>query len=78
MIKLVTLRKENHPGQAYVRRGRRKDLCRREGDSLEGLQEEAEIQRKTFRRGKNLGFSEDTSYMFEKGKSLAEGDPKKS
>ena len=26
---LVTLKKENHPGKAYVRRGQRKDLYRR-------------------------------------------------
>ena len=43
-----------------MRRGRRKDLYRRERDSLEGPHEEAEIQRKALRRGKNLAFSEDT------------------
>ena len=57
---LVTLKKKNHPGEAYVRRGRRKALYRRERDSLEGTHEEAEIQRKALRRGKNLAFSEDT------------------
>ena len=41
-------------------RGRRKDLYRTERDSLEGSHEEAEIQRKALRRGKNLAFSEDT------------------
>ena len=60
LMKLVALRKGNHPGEAYVRRGRRKDLHRRERDSLEGPHEEAEIQRKALRRGKNLAFSEDT------------------
>ena len=30
LIKLVTLRKGNHSGEAQVRRGRRKDLYRRE------------------------------------------------
>ena len=43
-----------------MRRGRRKDLYRREKDSLEGPHEEAEIQRRALRRGKNLAFSEDT------------------
>ena len=43
-----------------MKRGRRKDLYRRESDSLEGPHEEAEIQRKALRRGKNLAFSEDT------------------
>ena len=43
-----------------MRRGRRKDLYRTEKNSLEGPHEEAEIQRKTLRRGKNLAFSEDT------------------
>ena len=37
------LKKGKHPCEAYVRRGRRKGLYRREGDSLEGPQEEAEI-----------------------------------
>ena len=43
-----------------MRRGRRKDLYRTERDSLEGPHEEAEIQRKALRRGKNLAFSENT------------------
>ena len=43
-----------------MRRDRRKDLYRTERDSLEGPHDEAEIQRKTLRRGKNLTFSEDT------------------
>ena len=58
-----------------MRRDRRKDLYRTERDSLEGPQEEAEIQRKALRRGKNLAFSEDTCLEKEK---LVEGDPKKS
>ena len=37
---------------------------------------EAEKQRKALRRGKKLAFSEDT--CLEKGKSVAEGDRKKS
>ena len=43
-----------------MRRGRRKDLYRTERDSLEGPHDEAEIQHKALRRGKNLAFSEDT------------------
>ena len=43
-----------------MRRGTRKDLYRRERDSLEGPHDEAEIQRKALRRGKNFDFSEDT------------------
>ena len=36
LVILITLRKGNHPGEAYVRRDRRKDLYRKERDSLEG------------------------------------------
>ena len=54
------LRKGNHPSEADVRRGRKKALCKRERDSLKGPHEEAEIQRKALRHGKNLAFSEDT------------------
>ena len=43
-----------------MRRGRRKDLYTKERDSLEGPHEEAEIQRKALRHGKNLAFSENT------------------
>ena len=64
---LVMLKKGNHPGEAYVRRGRRKALYRRERDSLEGPLEEAEIQRKALRRGKNLAFSEDACLEKKKG-----------
>ena len=60
LVKLVALEKGNHPGEAKVRRSPRKDLYRTERDSLEGPHEEAEIQRKALRRGKNLAFSEDT------------------
>ena len=58
-----------------MKRGRKKALYRTERDPLEGPQEEAEIQRKALRRGKNLAFSEET---LRKGKSVVEGDPKKS
>ena len=60
LVILVTLRKGNHLGEAYVRRGRRKALYRTERNSLDGPHEEAEIQRKALRRGKNLAFSENT------------------
>ena len=53
LVMLVTLKNGNHPGEAYVRRGRRKALYRTEN-------EEAEIQRQALRRGKNLTFIEDT------------------
>ena len=43
-----------------MRRDRRKDLYRRERDSLERPHEEAEIQRMALSLGKNLAFSEDT------------------
>ena len=52
-----------------MRRGRRKALYRRESDSLEGPHEEAEIQRKVLRRGKNLSFSEDTCLEMERVRS---------
>ena len=52
------LRKGNHPGEAYARRGLKKALYRREKDSLGGPHDEAEIERKALRRGKNLAFSE--------------------
>ena len=60
LVILVTLKKGNHSGEAKVTRGRRKNLYRRERDALEGPHEEAEIQCKALRRGKNLAFSEDT------------------
>ena len=60
LLILVTLRKASHPGEAYVRRGQRKDLYRRERDPLEVPHEEAEIQHKALRCGKNLAISEDT------------------
>ena len=65
----VTLRKGNRPGEAYVRRGQRKDLYRRERDSLEGPHEEAETQRKALRCGKNLAFNEDTCLEKERVRS---------
>ena len=66
---LVMLKKGNHPGEAYVRRGRRKGLYRRERDSLEGPHEIAEIQRKALGRGKNLDFSEETCFEKERMRS---------
>ena len=52
-----------------MRRARRKDLYRRERDSLEGPNDEAEIQRKALRRGKSLAFSEDTCLEQERVRS---------
>ena len=52
-----------------MRRGRRKDLYRTQRDSLEGPHEEAEIQRKALRHGKNLSFSEDTCLEKERVRS---------
>ena len=52
-----------------MRRGQRKDLYRTERDSLKGPHEEAEIQRKALRRGKNLAFSEDTCLEKERVRS---------
>ena len=69
LLILVTLTKGNHPGEAYVGRGRRKDLYRRERDSLEGPHEEAEIQRKALRCGNDLAFSEDTCLEKERARS---------
>ena len=69
VMKLVALRKGNHPGEAQVWRGRRKDLHRTKRDSLEGSHEEAEIQRKALRRGKNLAFSRDTCLEKERVRS---------
>ena len=59
-----------------MRGGRRKDLHRRERDSLEGPHGEAEIQRKALRLGKELGLQR--RYMLRKGKSAVEGDSMKS
>ena len=52
-----------------MRRGRRKDLYRRERDYLKGPHEEAEIQRKALRQGKNLTFSQDTCLEKERVRS---------
>ena len=52
-----------------MRRDQRKDLYRTERDTLEGPHDEAEIQRKALRRGKNLAFSEDTCLEKERVRS---------
>ena len=52
-----------------MRRDRRKDLYRTERDFLEEPHEEAEIQRKALRRGKNLAFSEDACLEKERVRS---------
>ena len=75
LVILVTPKKGNHPGESQVRKGRRKDLYRTERDSLEGAHEEAEIQRKALRRGKNLAFSENT--CLEKKRLRSKVTPKK-
>ena len=41
-------------------RGRRKALYRKERDWLEGIHEEAEIERKVFKKRKHMAFSKDT------------------
>ena len=56
----ATLKKRNHPGEASVRKDRRKASYRTERDFLEGPHDEAEIPRKALIQGKNLVFSEDT------------------
>ena len=69
LVILITIKKGNHLGEAYVRKRQRKALYRRESDSLEGPHEEAEIQRKALRRGKNLAFSKDTCLEKERARS---------
>ena len=53
-----------------MRRDRKKDLCRRERDSLEGPHEEAERQGMALKRRKNLAFSEDTCLEKERVRSM--------
>ena len=50
-------------------------MLKRERDSLDGPREEAEIQRKVLRHGKNLAFSEDT--CLEKERVQLKVTPKK-
>ena len=69
------LKKGIHRGEAYVSRGRRKDLYRTERDSLEGPHEKAEMQRRVLRSEKNLVFSEDTS--LEKQRMRSKVTPRK-
>ena len=69
LVILVALRKGNHPGEAYMKRGRRKDLYRTESDSLEGPHDEAQIQRRALRPGNNLALSEDTCLVKERVRS---------
>ena len=54
-----------------MRRGQRKALYRRERDSLEGPQKEAEIQLNALRCGNNLAFGEDTCLEKERVRSKA-------
>ena len=60
LVILAMLKKGNHPGKPYVRRGQRKTSHRRERDSLEGPHEEAEIRCKALRRKRNIAVSKDT------------------
>ena len=53
MVMLVALKKGNHLGEAQVNSSLRKALYGSERDSLQVPYEEAEIQRKALRRGKN-------------------------
>ena len=69
MVILITLRKGNHPGEAYVKKGRRKTLHSRERDSLEEPHRGAEIQRKTLRHGKNLAFNDEACLENERVRS---------
>ena len=69
LVKLRMLRKGNHPGEAYMTRGRRKALYGTERDSLEGYHEKPEIQRKALRCGKNLAFIEETRLEKERVRS---------
>ena len=52
-----------------MRRGRGKALYRRERDSLKGPHEEADIQPKALKRGKNLAFSENACLEKERVRS---------
>ena len=71
--KVGNAKKENHPSKTKVRSGRRKALYRRERDSLEGPHQEAEHSvRLEMREELDL----QRRYMFRKGKSAVEGDPK--
>ena len=65
----ATLKNKNHPGETYVRKGRRKALYGRERNSLEGPHEKAKIQRKALRQGENLAFSEATCLKKERVRS---------
>ena len=58
-----------------MKTGQRKPLYRRERDSLEGLQEHAEKQRKASRR-REVGLQQ--KYMCRKRKSAVKSDPVKS
>ena len=52
LVILVTLKKGNHLGEAYVRRGRRKTLHRTERDSLEGPMRKQRYSVRTWDVGK--------------------------
>ena len=58
--------KKRKPSESIVYE---KGPYRRERNSLEGLHEEAEIQHKALRRGKNLAFSKDACLEMERVQS---------
>ena len=59
LVILVTLRKGNHPGEVQMRRGPKKSFIQKREGLFREAHEEAEIQSKALRRGKNLPFRED-------------------
>ena len=75
LVSLVTLRKGNHPREAYVRRGQKKSFMQKRKGLLREPHEEVDIQRKALRRRKNLAFSEDT--CFEKKRMRSKVTPRK-
>ena len=60
LVILVALRKRKLSGLSVSEKGPKKNLYTKERDYLEGTHEEAEIEQKALRCGKNLAFSEDT------------------
>ena len=66
---MATFRKENHPDEAQVRRGRRMALYTRGRDFSKGPNEKPEMQRKVLRQGKNLAFSKNTCLAKERVQS---------
>ena len=76
LVKLVALSKGNHPGEAQVKRDRRKDLYKTERDSLEGLMRKQRYSVFPLETWEKLGLQR--RYMLRKTKSAVEGNPEKS